>query len=99
MDKKYNRNPVAELDQMAARKRIRTELEEARQVKAAEASRLMKELGLLLDKQRIFERWVIRLRRESDMFPLWTKRGTNDDTLLNEMLRWLQQEKERRNKK
>ena len=64
-------------------------VEEARQQKAAECHRLMTKLGLMLDKQRIFDRWILRLRRKSDMFPVWTKRGMNADTLLGDMHRWL----------
>ena len=60
--------------------------------------RLMKELGLLLDKQRVLERWILRLRRESDMVPVWTRRGMNDDTLLSEMLRWLREQKQKNKK-
>ena len=63
--------------------------ENSQREKAAECSRLMAKLGLMLDKQRIFDRWVLRLRRTADMHPVWTKRGMNADTLLNEMLRWL----------
>lgn len=57
--------------------------------KAAYAQQLMAQQGLILDKQRIFDRWVLRLRRKSDLVPVWTKRGMNDKTLLTEMIRWL----------
>ena len=50
---------------------------------------MMTRLGLVLDKQHIFDRWVLRLRRGSDMYPVWTKRGMNADTLLGDMHRWL----------
>ena len=50
---------------------------------------MMARLGLVLDKQRIFDRWVLRLRRGSDLTPVWTKRGMNADALLNNMHRWL----------
>lgn len=68
---------------------IRQKAGNPQQQKAAECSRLMSQQGLMLEKQRIFDRWVLRLRRTSDMHPVWTKRGMNADTLLNDMLRWL----------
>ena len=73
--------------------------DEARQQKAAECHRLMAKQGLMLDKQRIFDRWVLRLRRKKDMYPVWTRRGMNADTLLTEMLRWLRKEQEKMDNK
>lgn len=71
------------------KRRIQNERDETQQEKAQEVSRLMQRLGLMMDRLRMFDRWVIRLRRKSDMFPVWVRRGRNADTLLNEMLRWL----------
>ena len=63
--------------------------EQTQQQKAAECSQMMARLGLLLDKQHVFDRWVLRLRREIDLTPVWTKRGMNADALLGDMHRWL----------
>lgn len=63
--------------------------EQTQQQKAAECSQMMARLGLVLDKQRIFDRWVLRLCRGSDLIPVWTKRGMNVETLLGDMHRWL----------
>ena len=72
-----------------------TAADAARQQKAAEASQIMGRWGLMTDRQRIFDRWIIRIRRKDTMQILWTKRGINDDTILTEMLRWLRKEEER----
>ena len=72
-----------------SRPKSRQTVQEARKQKAAECSQMMARLGLVLDKQRIFDRWVLRLRRGSDLTPVWTKRGMNADALLNNMHRWL----------
>lgn len=61
----------------------------------AECSRLMARLGLVLERKRTFDRWVLRLRREKDLRPVWNRRGVNDDTLLTDMLRWLQKRAEK----
>lgn len=63
--------------------------EQTQQQKAAECSQMMARLGLVLDKQHVFNRLVLQLRRESDMHPVWTKRGMNAETLLGDMHRWL----------
>ena len=63
--------------------------EQTQQQKAAECSQMMARLGLVLDKQHVFDRWVLRLRRGSDLTPVWTKRGMNADALLGDMHRWL----------
>ena len=63
--------------------------EQTQQQKAAECSQMMARLGLVLDKQHVFDRWVLQLRRESDMRPVWTKRGMNADALLGDMHHWL----------
>lgn len=72
-----------------------TEQEEARQQKTAEASQIMGRLGLIVERSRIFGRWTIRIRRKTDMFPVWTKKGINADTILTEMLRWLHNQDEK----
>lgn len=69
--------------------------DETRREMVAECSRLMARLGLVLDRQRIFDRWVLRLRREKDLRPVWNRRGMNADTLLTDMLRWLQKRAEK----
>lgn len=72
--------------------------EQTQQQKAAECSQMMARLGLLLDKQHVFDRWVLRLRREIDLTPVWTKRGMNADALLGDMHRWLSRQVEKTNK-
>lgn len=74
-----------------------TEEEETRQRKTAEASQIMARLGLIVERSRIFGRWTIRIRRKTDMFPAWTKKGINADTILTEMLRWLHNQEEKSN--
>ena len=83
----------------ANRKQMMTEAERARQEKSREIAKLMKEQGLILDKQRIFDRWIIRFRKKSDMTPVHTLRGMNEDTLLGNMLAWLQKRAEKQEKK
>lgn len=56
----------------------------------AECSRLTARLGLVLERKRTLDRWVLRLRRGKDLRPVWNRRGVNADTLLTDMLRWLQ---------
>ncbi|MBP5714767.1 MAG: hypothetical protein J6X07_08740 [Prevotella sp.] len=96
-DKDKDKRPQApKLDPW--RKMEVTAADAARQQKAAEASQIMGRLGLMTDRQRIFDRWIIRIRRKDTMQILWTKRGMNEDTILTEMLRWLRKEEERTKK-
>lgn len=71
-----------------------TEKEIIRQAMAKEASILMKRNRLILDKKRMFDRWIIQIRRESNMFPVWTKRGMDEDVILTEMLEFLREYKD-----
>ena len=76
----------------------RQTVQEARKQKAAECSQMMARLGLLLDKQHVFDRWVLRLRRKSDLYPVWTKRGMNADALLGDMHHWLSEKTKKTDK-
>ena len=76
----------------------RQTVQEARKQKAAECSQMMSRLGLVLDKQRVFDRWVLRLRRKSDLYPVWTKRGMNADALLGDMHHWLSEKTKKTDK-
>lgn len=79
------------MDRLEIRRKL-TEEEEQRQMKAKEASRLMVLLGLMIDKKRTMEKWLFRLRRSSDMFPVWQKRGKSQDSLTTEMIRWMKKQ-------
>lgn len=75
--------------------KVFSEEEDIRRQKAQEISLLTGRLGLLIDKQRIFDRWIIRLRDKKTMQPVWTKRGMNADTILTGMLRWLRKKEKK----
>ena len=72
----------------------KSETEEKRQQKTSEASKIMGRLNMIIDRQRIFDRWLIRIRCKETMKILWSKRGINADTILTEMLRWLRKKEE-----
>lgn len=72
----------------------KSEINEKRQQKAAEASKIMGRLNMIIERQRIFDRYVIRIRCKDTMQILWSKRGMNADTILTEMLRWLRKKEE-----
>lgn len=86
---------LPKMDAMVRRRQL-SEMEQTRQEKTAEASRLMGRLGLLMDKTISLGDHVIRIRRKRDLKPIWNRRGKNPDTLLNELLRWLRQKAEKR---
>lgn len=81
-----------------SRPKSRQTSEQTQQQKAAECSQMMSRLGLVLDKQHVFDRWVLRLRRGSDLTPVWTKRGMNADALLGDMHRWLSEKTKKTDK-
>lgn len=86
---------LPKMDAMARRRQL-SEMEQTRQEKSAEASRLMGILGLMIEKTISLGDHVIRIRRKRDLKPIWNRRGKNPDTLLNELLRWLRQKAEKK---
>lgn len=71
--------------------------DELKKEKSAEASRLMARLGLLLDKKRVLDRWLFRLRHRDTMKIAWTRQSKREDSIINEMLRWLRNKENKQN--
>ena len=94
-NKKERMDNLPRVDRVT-RKRMLTEMEQTRQQKDAEASRLMGQLGLMVEKTISLGDHLIRIRRKRDSKPIWNRRGKNPDKLLNELLKWLRQKAERR---
>ena len=78
-----------------SRKLYRTNAEVERQEKLSEAAQLMSRLALIIEKTRSLDQILYRLRRKRCMKIVWTRRGRNEDTLLNDMLHFLRKKASR----
>lgn len=78
-----------------SRKLYRTSAEVEHHERLSEAAQLMSRLALILDKTRSFDQFLYRLRRKRCMKIVWTRRGRDEDTLLNDMLKWLRKKAEK----